>query len=72
MPGGLMQLMLKSASDNYFIGNPQISFYKVVYRRYSNFSIESIDISEGIMTAQGSIPCGSIPILIDNDEAAAE
>ena len=40
-----MQLMLKSASDNYFIGNPQISFYKVVYRRYSNFSIESIDIS---------------------------
>jgi len=40
-PGGLLQLVAQGKQDVFLTGNPQISFYKVVYRRYTNFSIES-------------------------------
>ena len=42
MVGGLLQLVAKGAQDIYLTGNPQITFFKIVYRRYTNFSIESI------------------------------
>ena len=42
MGGGLMQLVAYGAQDVYLTGNPQITFFKVVYRRHTNFSIESI------------------------------
>jgi len=42
MGGGLMQLVAYGAQDIYLTGNPQITFFKVVYRRHTNFSIESI------------------------------
>ena len=42
MGGGLMQLVAYGAQDQYLTGNPQITFFKIVYRRYTNFSIESI------------------------------
>lgn len=41
--GGLMQLVAYGAQDIYLTGNPQITFFKVVYRRYTNFAIESIE-----------------------------
>jgi len=40
MPGGLIQLAAYGAQDYYLTGNPQISFFKTVYRRYTNFSME--------------------------------
>lgn len=40
-PGTLLQLVATGKQDVFLTGNPQISFYKVVYRRYTNFSIES-------------------------------
>lgn len=43
MAGGLMQLVAYGAQDVYLTGNPQITFWKVVYRRHSNFSMESIE-----------------------------
>lgn len=43
MPGGLIQLVSHGASDAYLTGNPEITFFKVVYRRYTNFSMESIE-----------------------------
>ena len=43
MGGGLMQLVAYGAQDIYLTGNPQITFFKVVYRRHTNFAIESID-----------------------------
>ena len=43
MAGGLMQLVAYGAQDVYLTGNPQITFWKVTYRRYTNFSIESIE-----------------------------
>ena len=42
MGGGLMQLVAYGAQDIYLTGNPQITFFKVVYRRYTNFSMETI------------------------------
>ncbi len=42
MGGGLTQLVNYGAQDIYLTGNPQITFFKVVYRRHTNFSMESI------------------------------
>ena len=42
MGGGLMQLVAYGAQDVYLTGNPQITFFKVVYRRHTNFAMEAI------------------------------
>lgn len=42
MGGGLMQLVAYGAQDVYLSGNPQITFFKVVYRRHTNFSVEPV------------------------------
>ena len=42
MGGGLMQLVAHGAQDVYLTGDPQITYFKVVYRRHTNFSMESI------------------------------
>ena len=54
MGGGLMQLVAYGAQDIYLTGNPQITFFKVVYRRHTNFSMESIE-----QTINGSIGANS-------------
>jgi len=38
-----MQLVAYGAQDVYLSGNPQITFFKVVYRRHTNFAMESIE-----------------------------
>jgi hypothetical protein len=38
-----MQLVAYGAQDIYLSGNPQITFFKVVYRRHTNFAMESIE-----------------------------
>ena len=43
MGGGLLQLVAYGAQDVYLTGNPQITFFKVVYRRHTNFAIEAIE-----------------------------
>ena len=43
MAGGLMQLVAYGAQDAYLTGNPQITFWKVTYRRHTNFALESIE-----------------------------
>ena len=42
MGGGLMQLVAYGAQDVFLTGKPEISFFKVVYRRHTNFAMESI------------------------------
>lgn len=42
MPGGLLQLVLSSNKDIFTISNPQITLFKIVYRRYTNFSRQPI------------------------------
>jgi hypothetical protein len=40
--GGLLQLVAKGKQDSFLTGNPQISFFRMVYRRYTNFATESM------------------------------
>jgi hypothetical protein len=54
MGGGLLQLVAYGAQDVYLTGNPQITFFKVVYRRHTNFAIEAIE-----QTSTGSNTLGS-------------
>ena len=42
MGGGLMELTAVGSEDSYLIGNPQITFFKTVYRKYTNYSTEYI------------------------------
>lgn len=39
MTGGLIQLVANSTKNVFLTGNPQITFFKTLYKRYSNFSI---------------------------------
>lgn len=43
MSGGLAQLVMYGAQDVYLTGDPQITFWKNVYKRYTNFALESIE-----------------------------
>ena len=49
-----MQLVAYGAQDVYLTGNPQITFFKVVYRRHTNFSTESIQ-----QTLNGTVGYGN-------------
>jgi hypothetical protein len=56
MGGGLMQLVAYGAQDIYLTGNPQITFFKVVYRRHTNFSMELIEQTlNGTVTQNGRV-----------------
>ena len=54
MGGGLMQLVAYGAQDIYLTGNPQITFFKVVYRRHTNFAMEAVS-----QTFDGQVKAGS-------------
>ena len=43
MGGGIMQ-MIKSNKSNFIIGNPQMTFFKSVYKRHTNFAMETIEV----------------------------
>ena len=38
--GGLLQLIAQGKQDIFLTGNPQVTWFKMVYRRYTNFSID--------------------------------
>jgi len=61
-----MQLVAYGAQDIYLTGNPQITFFKVVYRRHTNFSMECIEqtINGSSKTDGGS---GSVTISRNGD-----
>lgn len=40
--GGLLQLVATGKQDLFLTGNPQISFFKMIYRRHTNFATESM------------------------------
>jgi hypothetical protein len=39
--GGLLQLVAQGKQDVFLTGNPQTTWFKMVYRRYTNFAIEA-------------------------------
>ena len=44
MPGGIIDLKFTGPANLYLNGNPQITFFKTVYKKYSNFSMEYIEL----------------------------
>ena len=58
MGGGLLQLVAYGAQDVYLTGNPQITFFKVVYRRHTNFAMEAIQQTfSGLPNFGNSVSC---------------
>jgi len=56
MGGGLMQLAAYGSQDVYLTTNPEITYFKAVYRRYTNFSMESIiQLIDGNINFGGNI-----------------
>lgn len=45
MPGGLLQIASSGIQDKYLTKNPEITFFKKTYRRYTNFSRELIEVN---------------------------
>ena len=43
MAGGLMQLVAYGAQDIYLTGNPKVTFFQAVYKRHTNFAMETIE-----------------------------
>jgi hypothetical protein len=63
MPGATLQLTAYGAQDIYLTGNPQITYFKFIYRRHSNFSIESINIYDNDYdTGMGSRIITKVPL----------
>jgi hypothetical protein len=58
MAGALLQLVAYGAQDVYLTGNPQITFFKAVYRRHTNFAMESMrQTLNGVPEFDGSVVC---------------
>ena len=63
-----MQLVAYGAQDIYLTGNPQITFFKVVYRRHTNFSMEAIQQTvNGTSTISGSNTTGTVTVSRNGD-----
>jgi hypothetical protein len=45
MGGGLLQLVAYGAQDAYLTGNPHITFWKVLYKRHTNFALEAFRVN---------------------------
>ena len=58
-----MQLVAYGAQDIYITGNPQITFFKIVYRRHTNFAIETVQQSltgTNVASSSSKKECSSI------------
>ena len=63
-----MQLVAYGAQDIYLTGNPQITFFKVVYRRHTNFSMETIQQTiNGTSQLTSSNDTGTVTISRNGD-----
>merc|ERR1712100_820141 len=56
MAGGLMQLVAYGAQDVYLTGNPKVTFFQAVYKRHTNFAMETIEQTvNGTVGASGRV-----------------
>ena len=63
-----MQLVAYGAQDIYLTGNPQITFFKVVYRRHTNFSMECIEQTiQGASTISSANGQGTVTVSRNGD-----
>ena len=61
MPGAASQLASHGAQDVYITGQPQITFFKLVYRRHTNFAVESVPLTFDGTADFGRAPTVSVP-----------
>lgn len=62
MTGGLLQLSAYGPQNVYLTGNPQITFFVSVYKRHTNFAIESIQqLFHGIVNFGTKVYCDIDP-----------
>lgn len=61
MPGGLIQIASYGSQDLTLTGNPQITFFKIVFRRYTNFGIRTIEIGFDNPVNFGTVSTVTIP-----------
>jgi hypothetical protein len=59
--GGLLQIVATGRQDIYLSGNPQTTFFKQVYRRHTNYSIESCRIDFDGAADFGKVVVATIP-----------
>ena len=63
-----MQLVAYGAQDIYLTGNPQITFWKVVYRRHTNFARETVEQTiSGTSTLTTSSTRGTVTVSRNGD-----
>ncbi len=56
MSGGLMQIVAKGAQDTHLTSDPEITFFKAMHRRHTNFSVESIEQTfDGVVNPNGRV-----------------
>ena len=61
MPGGLIEISTYGSQDLFLTGTPEITFFKVVYRRHTNFSMESVKIALDDLVEFGGYSTLKIP-----------
>jgi hypothetical protein len=59
--GGLLQLVSTGRQDIYLSGNPQTTFFKQVYRRYTNFAIETQRVPFDTAVDFGKLITATVP-----------
>ncbi len=58
MGGGLLQIVSSTNEDLYITSKPQITFFKMVYYKYTNFSIETLEeFFDGLPNFGESVVC---------------
>ncbi len=58
MGGGLIQIASYGLSDIFLIGNPQITFFRIVFRKHTNFAMEYLEEPlDGIQDFGGNLTC---------------
>ena len=55
MPGGKIQLLAYNENNKYISGNPQITFFKSLFKKHTNFALETIE-----QTLTGNMTLGNI------------
>lgn len=61
MAGGLIQIATYGSQDLFLTGTPEITFFKVVFRRHTSFSMESISVTFDDPTEFNSTSVVKIP-----------
>jgi hypothetical protein len=67
MPGAELQLAAYGKQDLHLTGNPQVTFFVAVYKRYTNFAIENIEeyfIGEPVFGGKSYIKLGGYGDLV--------